>query len=113
MMYITIDKLMINYLKLNLGKIKIFLIHISTSKFQKIHQIGFSTVFKKTSNKQQLRWYKMADFDPDLGDIKPIWDLSRMDWVVPLSQQSKKGDKEALKILNIWLNDWKLKNPPI
>ena len=72
----------------------------------------FQQFSKKTSNKQQLRWYEIADFDPDLGDIKPIWDLSRMDWVVPLSQQSKKGDKEALKILNIWLNDWKLKNPP-
>ena len=59
MMYITIhDKLMINYLKLNLGKIKIFLIHISTQNFKNPPNWFFQQFSKKTSNKQQLNGIK-------------------------------------------------------
>jgi len=66
----------------------------------------------KTSLKQNLHWSRIPDFDPELGDIKPLWDLSRFDWIIPLSQQASKGDREALAILNNWIRDWQKKNPP-
>jgi hypothetical protein len=47
-----------------------------------------------------------------LGDIKALWDLSRFDWIVPLSQQASKGDPDALLILNNWLQDWQKENNP-
>lgn len=66
----------------------------------------------KTSSKQNVHWSLIPDFDPALGDIKPLWDLSRFDWLMPLSQQASKGDIEALTILNNWIQDWQKKNPP-
>lgn len=57
-------------------------------------------------------WWQIPDFDPAVGDIKLIWELSRMDWVLAFAQRARNGDKEALARLNHWLTDWCTHNPP-
>lgn len=57
-------------------------------------------------------WWQIPDFDPVVGDIKLIWELSRMDWVLAFSQRASQGDAAALKRLNEWLADWCNHNPP-
>lgn len=47
-----------------------------------------------------------------MGDIKLIWELSRMDWVLALAQRTRQGDAAALDRLNNWLRDWCQHNPP-
>lgn len=57
-------------------------------------------------------WWQIPDFDPAVGDIKLIWELSRMDWVLAFAQRARNGDHEALVRLNDWLADWCTHNPP-
>lgn len=57
-------------------------------------------------------WWRIPDFDLRVGDIKLIWELSRMDWVLALAQRARKGDAAALSRLNEWLADWCRHNPP-
>ena len=56
-------------------------------------------------------WWKLSDFDGDLGDIKCIWEASRFDWVLAFAERYALGDAEALSRLNHWLADWCAKNP--
>jgi len=57
-------------------------------------------------------WWQIPDFDPAVGDIKLIWELSRMDWVLAFAQRARNGDGEARARLNDWLADWCMHNPP-
>ncbi len=57
-------------------------------------------------------WWKMSDFSEKTGDIKLVWEQSRMDWCVAFAQRSRNGDQLALSELNDWLSDWVSKNPP-
>jgi hypothetical protein len=57
-------------------------------------------------------WWQIPDFDPAVGDIKLIWELSRMDWVLAFAQRALNGDADALARLNQWLADWCTHNPP-
>ena len=57
-------------------------------------------------------WWDIPDFDPELGDIKGVWEASRFDWVISFAQQVATGDKDALDKLNLWLEDWCTNNPP-
>jgi hypothetical protein len=57
-------------------------------------------------------WWQIPDFDPAVGDIKLIWELSRMDWVLAFAQHAHNGDEYALARLNDWLADWCICNPP-
>lgn len=57
-------------------------------------------------------WWQIPDFDPAVGDIKLIWELSRMDWVLALAQQVRQGEAGALDRLNVWVADWCAHNPP-
>lgn len=57
-------------------------------------------------------WWQIPDFDPAVGDIKLIWELSRMDWVPAFAQRALNGDADALARLNQWLADWCTHNPP-
>lgn len=56
-------------------------------------------------------WWKIPDFDPAVGDIKLIWELSRMDWLPAFAQHARKGDKTSLEKLDRWLSDWIAHNP--
>lgn len=57
-------------------------------------------------------WWQIPDFDSSVGDIKVIWELSRMDWVLAFAQRARQGDLGALLQLNEWLTDWCKRNPP-
>lgn len=57
-------------------------------------------------------WWRIPDFDPEVGDIKLIWELSRMDWVLALAQRVRQAEPGALDRLNAWLGDWCTHNPP-
>ena len=72
----------------------------------------YSQFTNKVSKDTDKLWSEIKDFDPELGDIKALWDLSRFDWIIPLSQQAAKGNVEALMFLNNWLQDWQKKNNP-
>lgn len=57
-------------------------------------------------------WWDIPDFDPVTGDIKVIWELSRMDWVLAFAQRAHNGDAESLTRLNAWLANWCETNTP-
>jgi hypothetical protein len=57
-------------------------------------------------------WWEIPDFDPAVGDIKLIWELSRLDWVLAFAQQARHGNNESLGRLNAWLADWCTQNSP-
>lgn len=57
-------------------------------------------------------WWKVADFQSNVGDIKLIWEASRFDWVLVFAQRIVQGDLEVLVLLNGWISDWSKKNPP-
>ncbi|MDA9112783.1 heparinase II/III family protein [Gammaproteobacteria bacterium] len=56
-------------------------------------------------------WWKIDDFNNSVGDIKVVWELSRMDWVLAFAQRAQIGDSVSLNRLNSWLSDWSFKNP--
>lgn len=55
-------------------------------------------------------WWRVPDFGT--GDIKGLWELSRMDWAVAWATTAACGDAPALERLNLWLADWADCNPP-
>ena len=63
------------------------------------------------SSFKNVDWWKISDFDDELGDIKTVWELSRFDWVVQLSIIASTGKKEAIDLLNHRLNNWIKENP--
>lgn len=66
----------------------------------------------KTVTGAERSWWEIPDFDPEVGDIKAVWELSRFDWVLACAQHAAKGEESALQRLNIWLADWLTVNPP-
>jgi Heparinase II/III-like protein/Heparinase II/III N-terminus len=66
---------------------------------------------KKIANPDR-DWWNIPDFDPTTGDIKVIWELSRMDWVPAFAQRAYNADAQALSQLNAWLAHWCENNPP-
>jgi hypothetical protein len=65
----------------------------------------------KRVTQPERAWWQIPDFDPEVGDIKVIWELSRMNWVLAFAQKARNGDGEALHRLNVWLVDWCTHNP--
>lgn len=57
-------------------------------------------------------WWAIPDFDPAVGDIKGVWELSRFDWVPIFALRARNGEGPALQHLNAWLQDWCQHNPP-
>lgn len=60
----------------------------------------------------EREWWRIADFDPAVGDIKSIWEASRFDWVLAFAQRSCKADTAAIAQLNRWLAHWCQHNTP-
>jgi len=56
-------------------------------------------------------WWKLDDFDENLGDIKCVWEASRFDWTLHYAQAYLQGEAAALSQLNAWLSDWTHENP--
>ena len=57
-------------------------------------------------------WWKINDFDNANGDIKLIWEQSRMHWLISFAQRARNGDPHYLEKMNLWLEDWIKVNPP-
>lgn len=72
------------------------------------HKNYFNNFESKSKN---LDWWKISDFDLNLGDIKTVWELSRFDWVVQLAIIAVSGEKHAINLLNSRLTDWIKENP--
>jgi hypothetical protein len=71
----------------------------------------FANPFSNTVQPDATRdWWRIPDFGN--GDIKGLWELSRMDWAVAWATTVACGDAPALERLNLWLTDWAARNPP-
>ncbi len=66
----------------------------------------------KESKLKNEKWWKINDFDDNIGDIKCVWELSRFDWVIKLSMLGASGEKKAINLLNKRLNHWINNNQP-
>jgi len=58
-----------------------------------------------------LPWWKISDFDLPTGDIKTIWEPSRLDWVLNMAQRAVVGNETEIHRLNSWLANWCELNP--
>ncbi len=56
-------------------------------------------------------WRELPDFSLDVGDIKLVWEASRMSWIFAFIERYLAGDSGELARLNLWLKDWCAKNP--
>lgn len=67
---------------------------------------------KKSSVNSFEHWSTIGDFDKEIGDIKPIWEMSRFDWALIFARAFRQsGDFRFLEGLNAWTSDWIAKNP--
>ena len=66
----------------------------------------------RESKFKNFDWWKIPDFDPMLGDIKTVWELSRFEWVIQLALIASSGNRDAIKLLNSRLNNWIQENQP-
>lgn len=79
------------------------------NKFPDWHVNSFNGVRSDHATKP---WSEIPDFNPELGDIKTVWEASRWDWVLHFALDAKAGDCKAIDRLNAWLTDWLSSNPP-
>nr|WP_306674576.1 heparinase II/III family protein [Endozoicomonas sp. ISHI1] len=57
-------------------------------------------------------WSAILDFNPEVGDIKRVWELSRFDWLLVLARAfCHTQETRYLDALNHWLIDWCRENP--
>lgn len=66
----------------------------------------------KRVDRAEEPWWLIPDFDPAVGDIKRIWELSRLDWAPGLARYARSGRVEAGERLERWVADWAKRNPP-
>lgn len=57
-------------------------------------------------------WWQIPDFDPEAGDIKIIWELSRFGWVLAAAERAAAGEEAGWEQLESWVSDWCERNPP-
>ena len=57
-------------------------------------------------------WWQIADFNPEVGDVKVIWEPSRFDWLLAAAERAVTGDEAAMAQMEAWLQDWCNRNPP-
>jgi hypothetical protein len=55
-------------------------------------------------------WWTLPDFAG--GDIKTIWEPSRLNWLIPFAQRARNGEPAELDRLEQWMRDWIDANPP-
>lgn len=72
----------------------------------------FANRFSEDAHAQSTgHWSKISDFAGSLGDIKTVWELSRMDWAPKLAYEAIHGEPEKLFTLESWLRSWVAQNP--
>ena len=65
----------------------------------------------KTCDHDATPWWEIPDFGLAVGDVKTIWEMSRLDWVLRFAQRAATGSSDDLDRLNRWLADWCRANP--
>lgn len=65
----------------------------------------YNYVDMKKINVSDIPWWQIDDFDPDHGDIKNFWELSRFSWA-PFLAFSILEDNSKIVILNHWIESW-------
>lgn len=60
----------------------------------------------------QRPWWTITDFNTQLGDIKTVWEASRLDWAPIFVQRARAGDGASLARLEMWLAGWISANEP-
>lgn len=58
------------------------------------------------------RWWECEEVVTQSGDIKDIWEQSRMGWAVSMAQLAVAGEPKFIDTLNEWIDDWNSENPP-
>jgi hypothetical protein len=66
----------------------------------------------KHIDRAEQPWWLIPDFDPAVGDIKRIWELSRLDWAPRLARRARSEGAEGSDRLERWVADWVACNPP-
>ena len=76
--------------------------------------VYFGWLNRKLEQDKSPDWFQFEGFNDPLivDDIKLIWDASRFSWLFPFVQRILKGDLYALDKMNVWIEDWSIKNPP-
>lgn len=74
----------------------------------------------------QRHWSDIVDFDPEVGDIKTVWELSRFDWLFEAVEgdrpratlansdrvsHSAEACESSTSVCEAWLRDWCARNP--
>lgn len=94
------------------NKSAILFSHIEVPLNSQIPKWTSNPLLKKHFHFPLKPWWKISDFDEDIGDIKLVWELSRMNWVIAFAQRARNGDRKFFIRLNEWLEDWLKNNPP-
>lgn len=66
----------------------------------------------KRIDRAEQPWWLIPDFDPTVGDIKRIWELSRLDWAPRLARRARSEGAGSSDRLERWVADWVACNPP-
>lgn len=66
----------------------------------------------KRIERPERPWWLIPDFDPAVGDIKRIWELSRLDWAPRLARRARAENAGRCDQLERWVADWVKCNPP-
>ena len=68
---------------------------------------------KKLFKNSYLHWASFVISNDNTGDIKIIWEMSRMDWALTISKSYiLSGNINELNLINFFIKDWMEKNPP-
>jgi hypothetical protein len=66
----------------------------------------------KPIDRAEQPWWLIPDFDPTVGDIKRIWELSRMDWAPRFARRARSEGAGGSDRLERWVADWVACTPP-
>ena len=68
---------------------------------------------RKQHPQPAAHWSKIPDFSVEAGDIKIVWELSRLMWAPVFARAWRiSGDARYLSALQLWIEDWWRCNPP-
>ncbi|MGR5112141.1 heparinase II/III family protein [Vibrio jasicida] len=71
----------------------------------------YENVFNGKFSVDYSPWYKICDFNNELGDIKGIWKASRFDWLLTLAKTAITSKPDSIDSINSWLDNWVINNP--